>query len=138
MTLLLNAAQYQACRCCPRVALPRASARVPGLRPGQSVFAVGSFLWPVAIVPGVPRKLSCGLTAKLSGACPAGVAVPPFPAWTVEEVCKVLGDAMTGPQIPDLIAPLNVPEEPGGPSIKWKRLFNAVVPGRTSCRTARR
>jgi len=34
---------------------------------------------------------------------------------------------MTGPQIPNLIAPLKVPEEPGGPGTKWKRLFNAVI-----------
>jgi uncharacterized protein (TIGR02391 family) len=34
---------------------------------------------------------------------------------------------VTGPQIPNLIAPLKVPEEPGGPGTKWKRLFNAVV-----------
>jgi uncharacterized protein (TIGR02391 family) len=35
---------------------------------------------------------------------------------------------VTGPQIPNLIAVLKVPEEPGGgPGTKWKRLFNAVV-----------
>jgi hypothetical protein len=34
---------------------------------------------------------------------------------------------VTGPQIPNLIAPLKVPEEPDGPGTKWKRLFNAVV-----------
>jgi hypothetical protein len=35
---------------------------------------------------------------------------------------------VSGPQIPNLIAPLKVPEEPGGgPGTKWKRLFNAVV-----------
>ena len=56
------------------------------------------------------------------------VTVPPFSASAVEEVCKVLADSVSGPQIPNLIAPLKVPEEPGdGPGTKWKRLFNAVV-----------
>ncbi len=59
---------------------------------------------------------------------PASVTVPPFSASAVEEVCKVLADAVTGPQIPNLIAPLKVPEEPGdGQGTKWKRLFNAVA-----------
>ena len=58
----------------------------------------------------------------------ASVTVPPqFSASAIEEVCKVLADAVTGPQIPNLIAPLKVPEEPDGPGTKWKRLFNAVV-----------
>ena len=58
----------------------------------------------------------------------ASVTVPPFSASAVEEVCKVLADAVTGPQIPNLIAPLKVTEEPGdGQGTKWKRLFNAVV-----------
>jgi uncharacterized protein (TIGR02391 family) len=58
----------------------------------------------------------------------ASVTVPSqFSAAAIEEVCKVLADAVTGPQIPNLIAPLKVPEEPGGPDTKWKRLFNAVV-----------
>jgi uncharacterized protein (TIGR02391 family) len=58
----------------------------------------------------------------------ASVTVPPpFSASAIEEVCKVLGDAVTGDQIPNLIAPLKVPGEPGGPGTKWKRLFNAVV-----------
>jgi hypothetical protein len=58
----------------------------------------------------------------------ASVTVPPpFSASAIEEVCKVLGDAVTGDQIPNLIAPLKVPEEPDGPGTKWKRLFNAVV-----------
>lgn len=52
---------------------------------------------------------------------------PPFSASAIEEVCKVLADAVPGPQIPNLIAPLKVPEEPEGPGTKWKRLFNAVV-----------
>ena len=58
----------------------------------------------------------------------ASVTVPSqFSASAIEEVCKVLADAVTGPQIPNLIAPLKVPEEPDGPGTKWKRLFNAVV-----------
>jgi uncharacterized protein (TIGR02391 family) len=58
----------------------------------------------------------------------ASATVPsPFPASAIEEVCKVLGDAVKGDQIPNLIAPLKVPEEPGGPGTKWKRLFNVVV-----------
>jgi hypothetical protein len=59
-------------------------------------------------------------------AVPAAVA-PPFSASTIEEVCKVLAETMTGPQIPNIIAPLKVPEAPGGPGTKWKRLFNAVI-----------
>ena len=58
----------------------------------------------------------------------ASVTVPSqFSASAIEEVCKVLADAVTGPQIPNLIASLKVPEEPDGPGTKWKRLFNAVV-----------
>jgi hypothetical protein len=40
---------------------------------------------------------------------------PPFSPAAIEEVCRVPGDAVTGPQIPNLIAPLKMPEEPGGP-----------------------
>jgi uncharacterized protein (TIGR02391 family) len=58
----------------------------------------------------------------------APATLPPFSASAAEELCKVLADAVTGPQIPNLIAVLKVPEEPGGgPGTKWKRLFNAVV-----------
>jgi len=45
----------------------------------------------------------------------------------VEEVCKALADAVTGPQIPNLIVALKVTEEPGGPGTEWKRMFNAVI-----------
>jgi uncharacterized protein (TIGR02391 family) len=56
------------------------------------------------------------------------MTIPPFSASAVEEVCKVLADAVRGPQIPNLIAPLKVPEEPGDEqNTKWKRLFNAVA-----------
>jgi hypothetical protein len=37
---------------------------------------------------------------------------PPFSASAIEEVCKVLGDAVTGGQIANLIAPLKVNGEP--------------------------
>ncbi|MGH3279296.1 MAG: TIGR02391 family protein [Trebonia sp.] len=58
----------------------------------------------------------------------ASATVPPsFSASVIEEVCKVLADSVTGPQIPNLIAPLKVAEEPDAPGTKWKRLFNAVV-----------
>jgi uncharacterized protein (TIGR02391 family) len=58
----------------------------------------------------------------------ASATVLPFSASAVEEVCKVLADVVTGPQIPNLIAPLKAPEGPGdGQGTKWKRLFNAVV-----------
>ena len=58
----------------------------------------------------------------------ASVTVPSqFSASAIEGVCKVLADAVTGPQIPNLIAPLKVPEEPDRPGTKWKRLFNAVA-----------
>lgn len=52
----------------------------------------------------------------------------PFSAATIEAVCKVLGDAVAGSQIPNLIAPLKVIEQPGDvQGTKWKRLFNAIV-----------
>jgi hypothetical protein len=38
--------------------------------------------------------------------------VPAFPASAVEQICKVLADAVTGSQIPNLITPLKVPESP--------------------------
>lgn len=42
-------------------------------------------------------------------------------------VCRVLADAVTGTQIPNLIAPLKVTEQPGEQqNTKWKRLFNAA------------
>ena len=53
---------------------------------------------------------------------------PPFSASAIEEVCKVLGDVVSGGQIPNLIAPLKVNGEPGTvEGTKWKRLFNAAV-----------
>jgi hypothetical protein len=40
----------------------------------------------------------------------------------------VLGEAVTGSEIPNLIAPLKAPEAPGEEkNTKWKRLFNAVA-----------
>src|SRR5712692_7979058 len=53
----------------------------------------------------------------------------PFPAPTVEQVCRVLGDAVTGSEIPNLIAPLRNGPEPSEAEgmTKWKRLFNAVA-----------
>lgn len=53
---------------------------------------------------------------------------PPFSPSTIEQVCKVLGEAVAGSQIPNLIAPLKIPEPPGEErSTKWKRLFNAAA-----------
>ncbi len=53
---------------------------------------------------------------------------PPFSASTVEQVCRVLGDAVIGTQIPNLIAPLKVTETGlDEQNSKWKRLFNAVA-----------
>lgn len=36
--------------------------------------------------------------------------VDPFPAAAVEAVCRILGEAVIGSQIPNLIAPLKVAE----------------------------
>lgn len=56
------------------------------------------------------------------------VIVPAFSASAVEQICRVLADAVTGSQIPNLIAPLKVPESPGDEqNTKWMRLFNAVA-----------
>ena len=53
---------------------------------------------------------------------------PKFSASSVEMVCRVLGEAVTGAQIPNLIAPLNVRESAiEKQNTKWKRLFNAVA-----------
>jgi uncharacterized protein (TIGR02391 family) len=52
----------------------------------------------------------------------------PFPAAAIEAFCRELGDAVIGAQIPNLIAPLKVSEDPASRSgTKWKRLFNVVV-----------
>jgi uncharacterized protein (TIGR02391 family) len=52
----------------------------------------------------------------------------PFPAASVEQICKALADAVTGPQIPNLIVPLKVTEPAGSErQTKWKRLFDAVA-----------
>jgi uncharacterized protein (TIGR02391 family) len=59
---------------------------------------------------------------------PTPIVVPAFSASTIEQICKVLADAVTGPQIPNLIAALKVSESPGDEqNTKWKRLFNAVA-----------
>lgn len=59
---------------------------------------------------------------------PTTPVVPAFSASTVEQVCKVLADAVTGPQVPNLIAALKVSESSGDEqNAKWKRLFNAVA-----------
>ena len=53
---------------------------------------------------------------------------PPFTAAAVQQICQVLAEAVTGSEIPNLIVPLNAPEEPGEEiNTKWKRLFNAAV-----------
>lgn len=53
---------------------------------------------------------------------------PPFSAPAAEQICRVLGDAVTGSQIPNLIWPLKAPESPlDQQNTKWKRLFNAVA-----------
>jgi hypothetical protein len=58
----------------------------------------------------------------------SSTSVPAFSASTVEQVCKMLADAVTGSQIPNLIAALKVGESPGDErNAKWKRLFNAVA-----------
>ncbi len=52
----------------------------------------------------------------------------PFTPAAVERICRVLGEAVTGSEIPNLIAPLKAPGGPGEElNTKWKRLFNAVA-----------
>ncbi|MFZ0226564.1 MAG: TIGR02391 family protein [Mycobacterium sp.] len=52
----------------------------------------------------------------------------PFSPAAVEQICRVLGEAVTGSEIPNLIARLKAPEAPGEETnTKWKRLFNAVA-----------
>jgi uncharacterized protein (TIGR02391 family) len=53
----------------------------------------------------------------------------PFSAPVIEQVCKILGDAVTGSEIPNLIAPFNRTPESAEEQLlsKRKRLFNAVV-----------
>jgi uncharacterized protein (TIGR02391 family) len=58
----------------------------------------------------------------------SGDPPPAFSPSAIESVCRVLGEAVTGPQIPNLIAPLKVRETPEEQeNTKWKRLFNAVA-----------
>jgi uncharacterized protein (TIGR02391 family) len=53
---------------------------------------------------------------------------PPFSAAAIEQICRILGDAVLGGQVRNLIAPLKVTEPTGSEeATKWKRLFNAVV-----------
>jgi uncharacterized protein (TIGR02391 family) len=56
----------------------------------------------------------------------SGTPPPAFSAGSIEMVCRVLGQACTGPQIPNLVAPLRVSAGQDGDT-KWRRLFNAVV-----------
>src|SRR5256886_16420508 len=61
---------------------------------------------------------------------PTTAVVPPpsFSSSTVEMVCRALADAVTGPQIPNIIAPLKTTEAAeDAVNTKWKRLFNAVA-----------
>ena len=56
------------------------------------------------------------------------LAIRPFTAQMAEQVCKALADAVTGSQIPGLIAFLKVAEGPGqAQGTKWVRLYNAVA-----------
>ena len=43
------------------------------------------------------------------------MAMPPepFSPAAVEQICRALGEAVTGSEIPNLISPLNAPEPPG-------------------------
>jgi hypothetical protein len=44
------------------------------------------------------------------------------------QICRILGDAVTGSQIPNLIWPFKAPESPlDQQNTKWKRLFSAVA-----------
>jgi uncharacterized protein (TIGR02391 family) len=53
-------------------------------------------------------------------------------------ICRALGGAVRGSQIPNLIAPLNAPEPAGQESAtKWKRLFNAVATAQNRQRDGR-
>ena len=62
----------------------------------------------------------------------------PFSSSCIEMVCRVLGDAVTGAQIPSLIAPLKVVEASGDErATKWKRLFNAVATAQNRQRDGR-
>jgi hypothetical protein len=50
-----------------------------------------------------------------SGGAASSTAVappPPFSAPAAEQICRILGDAVTGSQIPNLIWPLKAPESP--------------------------
>lgn len=64
--------------------------------------------------------------------CANGIAmgassnVPTYSGETIEMVCKALADAVTGSQIPNLIAGLKPVSDIDG-ATKWKRLYNAVV-----------
>lgn len=62
------------------------------------------------------------------GVMPDGQVPHAFPASTVEMVCRALGDAVTGSQIPNLIVALGATESAEDRrNTKWKRLFNAVA-----------
>jgi hypothetical protein len=60
---------------------------------------------------------------------PTAIApLPPFSAPAAEQICRILGDAVTGSQIPNLISPLKAPESPlDQQDTKWKRLFKTVA-----------
>ncbi|MDF1595709.1 MAG: TIGR02391 family protein [Acidimicrobiia bacterium] len=61
-----------------------------------------------------------------------------FTAETVEMITRTLGQAVTGGQIPNLIARLKVSEPPGEErNTKWKRLFNAVAEAQNRQRDGR-
>lgn len=59
---------------------------------------------------------------------PTSGTPPTFSSSAIEQICRLLGDAVQGGQIPNLIAGLKVVESAGSENgTKWKRLFNAVI-----------
>jgi uncharacterized protein (TIGR02391 family) len=77
------------------------------------------------------------MATPFPAARPAAARVPAFSPAAVEEVCRALAEAVTGPQIPNLITPLKVSEPPDSPGTKWKRLFNAVAAAQNRQRDGR-
>jgi uncharacterized protein (TIGR02391 family) len=68
------------------------------------------------------------IVPRMTQATVAPAPPPPFSSAVVEHVCQALAEAVTGSQIPGLIAAIRVTEDPGaGQPSKWTRLYNAVA-----------
>lgn len=65
----------------------------------------------------------------------AAVKHPPFPAGTLEQTCKLIGDLYSGSELTRIIAEIPLRNDPGEGNTKWRRLAYAVSSNQASTQT---